>query len=271
MSEQRPITLVDSRYGPLYTFENDLVTKQMREYGAHTRNEIAFLLSVIDEGDNVIDLGGHIGTFAIPLAKAAGPDGKVVSVEPDAANHALLARNISLNELNGKCMGVRCLVSESDGIYSSVTPHKTNTAATYFSKIAETQQAVGDWKMHPPVFTLDQIAAAFFSRKTVNVVKIDVEGMEVSALRSGENLIRSDRPILYIEIAKVTLERKGQSIEAIEEFLSRYDYRFFKNIGERNSDTDFFEPAELVQLTDGGEFFDVLAIPQEHPRINRVT
>ena len=63
-------------------FANDLVTNQIKKFGAHTRPELAFLLSVVDEGDAVFDIGGHIGTFAIPLAQKVGPSGRVLVVEP---------------------------------------------------------------------------------------------------------------------------------------------------------------------------------------------
>ena len=76
-------------------FANDLVTNQIKKFGAHTRPELAFLLSVVDEGDAVFDIGGHIGTFAIPLAQKVGPSGRVLVVEPSPSNFTLLSRNIT--------------------------------------------------------------------------------------------------------------------------------------------------------------------------------
>jgi hypothetical protein len=60
---------MDAMFGTVYAFADDLVTDQMISFGAHTRPELAFLMSVVQSGDTVFDIGGHIGTFAIPLAQ----------------------------------------------------------------------------------------------------------------------------------------------------------------------------------------------------------
>ena len=38
-------------------------------------------MTMVDPKDDVFDLGCHIGTFAIPLAKKIGSDGRIVVVE----------------------------------------------------------------------------------------------------------------------------------------------------------------------------------------------
>ncbi|MES2953232.1 MAG: FkbM family methyltransferase [Patescibacteria group bacterium] len=49
--------------------------------------------------DTVIDIGGHIGSFALLAAKSA-PNGKVYTFEPDAQNFSRIKRNIDLNSLS---------------------------------------------------------------------------------------------------------------------------------------------------------------------------
>ena len=55
----------------------------------------------------------------------------------------------------------------------------------------------------------------------------------------------------------------GVPIPEVAAFLAPYDYRCFRNIGDRNSTHDKFELAELGDLHDGGEFYDLLAVPAE--------
>lgn len=50
----------------------------------------------VGPADVVIDVGGNIGAFAVPAAKAA-VGGRVIAVEPDADNHRLLAANLRRN------------------------------------------------------------------------------------------------------------------------------------------------------------------------------
>ena len=51
-------------------------------------------------GDVVLDLGAHVGTFAIYAAKQVGPTGRVIAFEPSGNNFRLLEQNVLLNGLD---------------------------------------------------------------------------------------------------------------------------------------------------------------------------
>jgi hypothetical protein len=99
------------------------------------------------------------------------------------------------------------------------------------------------------------------------VVKIDIEGLEAVALRDAQNLLLA-RPILYIEVAEHLLRRNSSSIEELDALLRRFGYRFFRNVGDRNGAHDDFVANELDRLSEGGGFFDVLAIHRYDIRLN---
>ena len=101
------------------------------------------------------------------------------------------------------------------------------------------------------------------------MVKIDVEGMELSVLRSARGVIERDRPLLYFEVAVEQMARFGINRGDVEAFLRAYDDRFFRNVGERNSTNDAFPLAELQSHSEGGAFFDVLAVPRDSARVAR--
>ena len=52
----------------------------------------------INPTDNVLDIGGNVGAFAVGAAIQAGR-GRVISVEPVQENFSLLVRNVGLNKL----------------------------------------------------------------------------------------------------------------------------------------------------------------------------
>ena len=72
-----------------------------------------------------------------------------------------------------------------------------------------------------------------------------------------------DRPVLYVEISTTQMARYGVTLPAVAAFLAPYDYRCFRNIGDRNSTHDGFELVELGDLHEGGEFYDLLAVPAD--------
>jgi SAM-dependent methyltransferase len=61
-------TVVKTIFGPIVSFENDLITAQLETFGAHTRNELAMLLRCVEPGDLILDIGAHVGTYTLQLA-----------------------------------------------------------------------------------------------------------------------------------------------------------------------------------------------------------
>jgi FkbM family methyltransferase len=253
LAEEVRTVEVQSIFGPLTAFADDFATKQIEEFGAHTRNEVAMLCSFVHVGDLVYDVGAHIGTFTIPLAIATGASGKVVAVEADANNFALLRHNIDR-------LGLHDRVTSHLGIAGGRNTHyrreriATHTSATYFMPDASGAAI--------PTIALDRLRPN--SSQRVAVIKIDVEGMELAVLWSAERTIARDRPTLYVEISVAQMARYGVTLTEVAAFFGSYNYRFFRNIGERNSTHDTFDIVELAELHEGGEFYDLLALPAEH-------
>jgi FkbM family methyltransferase len=252
--------LVQSLFGPMIAFPRDHATLQIMTFGAHTRNEVAMLCSFVDDGDLVYDVGSHIGTFAIPLAAAAGKRGRVIAIEADADNFSLLRQNLHLHELGDRVTPVLGLAG-GEGVRYRKERIAEHTSATFFMPDPE-----GDAQ---PALRLDVLQEQFDGSRHIAVIKIDVEGMELAVLRSGERAIAIDRPILYVEIAAQQMARYGVAPSDVEMFLRKYNYRFFRNIGDRNSTNDEFNLVELTTLQEVAPLYDVLAIPADHARLAR--
>jgi FkbM family methyltransferase len=249
---------VTATFGTILAFKDDLITHQIREFGAHTRPEVAFLLSVLEDGDRVFDIGAHIGTFAIPMAQKIYPSGRLLAVEGDAANFDLLVQNIARNGLSEVVNPRHALIAPAGSAYSASYVNK-NTSGTFF--VANTgSQTI-------PQYSLDELAAAAFQP---DVIKIDIEGMECLAL-SDSSMVAERKPILYVEVSESHLSRYGGSIGSLDSMLRKLDYRLFRNVAPRNAANDHFEARELSTLAEGGAFFDVLALPPTSPRLARLT
>jgi tRNA G37 N-methylase Trm5 len=85
---------------------NDQITDQLALYGAHTRNELAMVLDHVRNGDVFVDVGAHIGTFAIRVARKLGHRGKLLAIEGAPETHALLERNIGANGLDHRIQAI---------------------------------------------------------------------------------------------------------------------------------------------------------------------
>lgn len=251
----KQVEAVATNWGPMQAWEGDVITRQLRDFGAHTRNELAMVASLLRPGDRMLDIGAHVGTFALPLARRVGPEGHVFAFEASRDNHALLERNIRLNAMESSITTTFGVVSEEPGAFSMRSPDETNSGMHYFVATA------GPTSAELPSVQIDAWHAAAGS-PPVALVKIDVEGAEVSVLRSSRRLIERHRPAIYIEINTAALANFGKSAMDIETELSALGYHFFRNVGARNSSHDHFRIARLPRLAAGGGFFDCLAV---HP------
>lgn len=172
----------------------------------------------IPSGGVVWDVGANVGFYTLIAARLVG-DGKVVAFEPLPANQEAIRRNIALNELaNVQLIGVA--LSDAEGtaeleIHASPTWAKLDTSVdTAFKRGTDIAGRV-----RVELSTLDaQLAHA----AAPDLVKMDIEGAEVAALRGASKLLSEHRPTLICELhgtnRAVTelLESKGYEVRTIE-------------------------------------------------------
>jgi hypothetical protein len=109
----------------------------------------------------------------------------------------------------------------------------------------------------------DQVVADVLHARRIHLIKIDVEGMELSVLRSADVTIAAHRPILYCEISTEQLARQGTAVADVDRFFAARRYALFRNAGPRLAASDDFTIVSMTTLAEGGAFFDVLAVPVE--------
>lgn len=121
-----------------------------------------------------VQAGGNVGVWAAHLAKTFG---LVVTVEPDAANYECLTRNVPANVQHH-----RAGFGAEKGSFGLVNV-EGNAGAHY-------AQAKGDI----PVITIDSLGLG-----ACDLICLDVEGSEPSALKGAEHTIRKYRPVIMFE------------------------------------------------------------------------
>ena len=78
------------------------------------RAELEWLIANLDlESAKIIDAGAYHGLYTSAFAKAAGPNGLVIAVDPVGSNCAVIEANLALNGL--PCNIENCAISNSDG------------------------------------------------------------------------------------------------------------------------------------------------------------
>jgi FkbM family methyltransferase len=188
-------------------FSNDFIGEEVFAYGVYERKEIETLICALDfdiSQHTILDIGSNIGNHAVQFAKHFK---KVICFEPNKLifdvlllntrqNANVFHHNIGLSDTNEE----RFLHIPDDnfgGAYVTDGSGNNNVAITLKK---------GDE----------------FLKDEFSVIKIDVEGHEVKALKGLEDLIKMNKPIICFELI-----HKTPSDLAIIELLKSMGYRHY--------------------------------------------
>jgi FkbM family methyltransferase len=156
------------------------------------------------EGEVFIDVGGYIGSYSISAAKAVGPMGRVVILEPESNNRRQLERNLALNGITN-CQVLPLAAWSASG---TVGWHQDNQPVWH--RVEETQK---DETVN--AVSIDDLVHRL-SLTRVDWIKMDIEGAEVNALKGAEGTLRRFRPQLFIEV--------HETLKPVTELLSSFGY-----------------------------------------------
>jgi FkbM family methyltransferase len=174
--------------------------------------EFQLLFRLLRPGQVVLDLGAHVGTFSLA---AAGLGCRVVAVEASPENAALLGDSAARNGF-GQMQVVCAAVTDHEGAVEFV-PHGP------FGTIAN-RVTMGP-TIRVRAVTVDGLLREL-DLDTVDLVKMDVEGSEVAAIRGMTGLLsRADAPLLFYESNGHTLRFFGETPGGLLGALEELGYR----------------------------------------------
>lgn len=154
----------------------------------HQPYELAMLRDIasrLGEGSVVLDVGANIGNHALYLAAVSGC--KVYAFEPNADLCLAFRESIKKNNLGSRVKVYQNGVGAEEGKAHFININKENLGA----QSLDVSNASGD---HIDVITIDKTI-----KEKVDVVKIDVEGMELDVLKGAQKTIEKYLPLIYVE------------------------------------------------------------------------
>ena len=220
-----PTGIVDGRVGDLaFRFEMDLDVRVGEMYrGTHSMEVVHALRHLLDPGDVFVDVGANIGYLTAVAGDRVGPSGRVVAFEPVPAYAARVQRLAEDNpryrvDVVTKAVGDREGTASID--VSAIGNIGWNTMVPDLMPQSHRAQTF-DVEM----VRLDRALAELEVDK-VTLIKIDVEGLEMSVLESIEGLWeRGERPAIICELNPYAFELAGVSRGALEQLATRWSYR----------------------------------------------
>jgi FkbM family methyltransferase len=200
-------------------------------------NEMLAWKQALGPGSLFVDVGANIGVYTIWCIEA-GAD--VIAVEPSRIARERLVSNLELNEYSAELVAAALGEAEGTLRLTSQLDNQNRLLLSGDSERIESEEV--------PVLTLDGL----IGDRTVDGLKVDVEGAELLVLKGAQRLLAEQRiKLMQLEWNESSVTLLRQDRKPIAELLTSHGYQLFR--------AD--ERGELVPLTDLGFGADVFARP----------
>lgn len=213
--------LASTDHGPLivnrmdynHSFNGEFygVGAQLLENGRYDPRDVDMLKALLNcrrehFGDGVValDCGANIGVHSVEWSKLMKGWGSVIAVEAQERVFYALAGNLTLQN----CLNARAIwaaVSDTPGTVDIPEPDYTKQAS--FGSFELKPRVGGEFigqaiDYGKPTLSVKTIQIDGLGLERLDLLKLDVEGMEVEALGGAAETIERCKPILFVEVIK---------------------------------------------------------------------
>jgi FkbM family methyltransferase len=210
------------------------------------------LRRLLEPGDTFVDCGANAGFFSVLAHDVMQGTGTVVAVEANPALLPQLNANLDANGIGRPA--IHAAITSRSGVVDFFAPARMDPVGglrrTEFFGDAEVS------RIAVPASTLDDLIAAQ-QLERVDVIKIDIEGGEIDALRSGDATISRYRPVLVVEYSCINWPEYGASPQDLLALCKRWDYRVCRYDLGRDA------PVEVDPAFWRAEYANMVLIPGE--------
>ena len=202
----------------------DHVQRQIYFLGGYEPIEADLFLSLLKEGDTVIDAGANVGFYSLMLAEKLGKSGRVHAFEPVPENFEVLERHVELNSFHARIfLNRKALWNRNETLTFSLGEIHHSNAGGYSARATG-----GDLKkIKAEAVTLDDYVRSSKILK-VDAIKMDIEGAEKFALSGASEVLAVHRPLIFLEVCRETCERFGYSVDDLWDQIAPFGYRIYK-------------------------------------------
>jgi len=159
--------------------------------------EEEFLETLDLTGKTVYDIGGFEGLYTLFFARGVGPNGRVICFEPIPSSRDRITTNVRLNGFSDRVQLQPVAIGAREEDHTFFIPSFSRGLATGTPDIQATYAKSGAGQsLTARTVPLDSFLGVL---PRPDLIKIDVEGMEIDVVRGALQTLRTLRPALFIE------------------------------------------------------------------------
>lgn len=169
-------------------------------------------------GDGIVlDIGANIGSHTYAYAKIINPK-NIVAIEPNSEHVKCLKKNIP------DCHVLELGISDKIGTVFYNEEH-SNMGASFLSEDKNINiNFIEGIKVYPLDYLWDTIKI-LTGKENITFIKMDIEGWELKALKGATNLLKEQRPKLWMEVCNSHLKRTNTTEEELYDYIYSIGYK----------------------------------------------
>jgi len=208
------------------------ISRELIFTGIHEKLATKVLRRELKRGMVVVDIGANLGYYALLEASIVGEEGQVYAIEPVRRNFDILCKNIQINGY--KNVKAYCIAISSK---SGTAKIALTEASNWHCMLDITAEAVSDYMKQKMrrltrqtvvvnTITLDEFLAKEKINK-VDLIRMDIEGYEVEAIKGMLNTLKNTPPPLklFFEIHNKVFNNPEKTIGPLLQQLLTFGFK----------------------------------------------
>jgi FkbM family methyltransferase len=246
---------ITTRYGVRMRIRAADSTNQAAVAGTFRRDydDVYAEIAALEPGTAFIDIGANHGLFTLVAGKRVGPEGMVLSFEPDLTNFQYLVGNVHANRLTN-VIPFNAAISQANGVARFRPGPTTHSGIGSLMTDGPSRVATMNFADNMALF-----CALVGERRTV--IKIDVEGHEGQVLNALADLLQGSKiEKLIVEIDERNLNRHGSTVAELYDGLTAAGFQGLRGRGVARHYNEVFVRAAQTPSAGDPSFLDTAEI-----------
>ena len=189
---------------------------ELKEIYAESDRMNEVISRLVKPSMNCIDIGAHLGSVLSKIVQFS-PNGKHIAIEPVPYKYEWLVKKFPEVKIFQKALS-----DQSGEVDFFLQPYRSG-----FSGLKIHASGLGKKQVKRLTVNCTKLDDIIPPEVSIGLIKIDVEGAELSALQGGENLINQYHPSIIFECTQSGLGTFSLSPQQIYDFFQKHSYSLF--------------------------------------------
>jgi len=164
-------------------------------------HESQYWKQYLNGGRTFIDIGAHVGTWTINLAKYYD---RVISFEPDPRAHSVLKKNLELNNITNVEIVPKAVSNKSGTVKFNLFHNPCTNTMMDPKQMGRTDLPISEIQVE--TISIDEFVKSR-GITDVDFIKVDAEGAELMIVEGGLNMFQTQQPDFFIEMHGLFYDR----------------------------------------------------------------